>query len=189
MFVYGYGGNRASKFRKRMKERLIDGCDVMVIRTPIPSHHEDYNVVRFVFKYKGSSLIDFPQGGASEDSFYYYGCTTLCALLMVDGYFARKHEVTFGMDASTLFLEVYKEDKMHRNPRYWNRRDEYNHFLKTMADDLMLLLKVCDRRTGKRSLQKLRDASDLKPSIAHIIVDRLKEGVKQEKTDCEADSR
>ena len=172
-----YGGIRASKFRKRMKERLVDGCDVMVISNPIPTHHDDYNVVRFVFKYKGSALIDFPQRNLPDLDNYFpgvvYGCTTLCALLMIDSYFAKKHEVTFNMDARSLFLEAYKADDERRNPIYWNRRDDHKHFLDTMADDLLMLLKVCDKRTGKRSLHKLYKAGNIPPNVEQIISDRL----------------
>jgi hypothetical protein len=174
-----FGGIRASKFRKRMRERLIDGCDVMVISNPIPTHHDDYNVVRFVFKYKGSALIDFPQRKPTDlDKYYFpysvYGCTTLCALLMIDSYFAKKHDVTFNMDARSFFLEAYKADKERRDPGWWNRRDEHDHFLATMADDLFLLLKVCDKRTGKRSLTKLQKAGNLPLSVEQIISDRLR---------------
>jgi hypothetical protein len=150
----------------------------MVISNPIPTHHDDYNVVRFVFKYKGSALIDFPQKKPTDlDKHYFpwsvYGSTTLCALLMIDGYFAKKHNVTFNMDARSLFLEAYKADDERRDSKWFNHRDYHSHFLTTMADDLLLLLKICDKRTGKRSLNKLQNAGNLPQNFEQIIKDRL----------------
>jgi len=93
---------------------------------------------------------------------------------MIDSYFAKKHDVSFNTDARSLFLEAHKADKERRDPSWFNSRDYHDHFLATMADDLLLLLKVCDKRTGKRSLTKLQKAGDLPLSVEQIISDRLR---------------
>ena len=164
---------RWSKFEKRMRDRLIDGVEFKLSKRDIPGH-ERHVILRFVVTYKGENLINYPQreDAMQEDWSYNYGTTTLCAMLLIDKYFAQKHEATFNKTARELFMEAYEEKDQRIDPRYWNPTDNHQHFIKTMAGDLLFILKICDRRTGKRSLRKINQ-DGIESKFRRIIQDRL----------------
>jgi len=160
---------RWSKFEKRMRERLIEGVEFKTSKRIINAF-EGWSIVRFIVKYDGKILINYPQkeDAKREGWLRNYSTASYCAMLMIDHYFSLKHEVAFGMTAKELYTDAINKEEQRRDPGYWNKTYEYTNFIETMADDLLLILKITDRRTGKRSLRKL-DVASMKPEFQDIV--------------------
>ena len=164
---------RWSKFEKRMRERCIDGVEFKMSKRET-NKFEGWAIVRFIVKYKGKTLINYPQteDAKKERWLRNYTTATYCAMLFIDGYFALKHVDAFKMTATELFMDAYTKESERRDPFYWYRADHYHNFLETMADDLFMILKICDRRTGKRKLRRML-TDTLNPDFQEMIHDRL----------------
>ena len=150
---------RFSKFRKRMQERLIDGVDIKLSKR-VTSAFEGSTVLRLVVMYKGDTMINYPQcKDAKNESYvsYNYGSTMHHIMSFIDSYFLYKHETAFNMTAEQIIMDA-----------------QGSYFFEAIVDDLLLILKVCDRRTGKRRLWRLFNSGGLPENIKNIIKDRLK---------------